>query len=70
MPSPAEHKLAAKIASQSTAMLLTIIRTLNLDTTAEATVVTIAVTNELHNRLGEAEFIDLMNELEAEMMAN
>jgi hypothetical protein len=65
----ARQLLEAKIAEQTTEMLLTAVRTLNTDTSIEAITAAAAIEHELSKRMTEAEFIALMDELEAEIMA-
>mgnify|MGYP000932948350 CR=1 FL=1 len=65
----AKANLEAKIASQSTEMLLTIARAMNLKTEAEEILVSLAVERELEKRLSEEDFISLMNEFEAQLDA-
>ena len=69
MKSPQRQLLEAKIAEQTTEMLLTAVRALNLGASLEEITAAGAVTNELEKRMSESDFIALMNELEAEIMA-
>ena len=68
MKSPQRQLLEAKIAEQTTEMLLTAVRALNLGTSLEEITAAGAVTNELEKRMSESDFIALMNELEAEIL--
>ena len=68
MKSPQRQLLEAKIAEQTTEMLLTAVRALNLGTSLEEITAAGAVTYELEKRMSESDFIALMNELEAEIL--
>jgi hypothetical protein len=63
------QRLQATIANQTTEMLLTIARTLNTQTTSEAILTSSMIANELEQRMPEADFLALMNELDAELSA-
>jgi hypothetical protein len=63
------QRLQATIAKQTTEMLVTIARTLNCQLSSEAILTSSMVANELETRLPEADFLALMNELEAELSA-
>lgn len=64
-----KQKLIATIEKQSTEILLSVLRSLNLQTASEAILTCEFVTNELEKRLSESDFIALMNELDEELMS-
>jgi hypothetical protein len=63
------QKLESAVKAQTTEMLLDCLRKMNLRTETESIVACGAITNELEARLDEKSFIDLMNELDAELTA-
>jgi hypothetical protein len=65
----AKQKLTSKVASQTTEALVSIARHLNLKTSREEIIVQIEVERELEKRLSSDEFVALMSEFEAELMA-
>ena len=67
--SAARNKLIAKLQATSTDMLVDIVRKLNRDTTAEGILVASEAANVLEARMPDADFLQLMNELEADLMA-
>lgn len=69
MSNSATQKMEETIAKHSTETLLDIARKLNLKTSAEEICVVTYVERELEKSLPEAEFLALMEELEAELDA-
>lgn len=67
--SAARNKLIAKLQATSTEMLIDVVRKLNRDTTAEGIVVASEASNVLEERMSDADFLELMNELESDLMA-
>ena len=67
--SAARNKLIAKLQAASTEMLIDVVRKLNRDTTAEGIVVASEAANVLEGRMSDADFLELMNELESDLMA-
>ena len=67
--SAARNKLIAKLQATSTEMLVDIVRKLNRDTTAEGILVASEAANVLEARMPDADFLQLMNELEADLVA-
>ena len=67
--SAARNKLIAKLQATSTEMLIEVVRKLNRDTTAEGIVVASEAANVLEGRMSDADFLELMNELESDLMA-
>ncbi len=67
--SAARNKLIAKLQATSTEMLIDVVRKLNRDTTAEGIVVASEAANVLEGRMSDADFLELMNELESDLMA-
>ena len=67
--SAARNKLIAKLQATSTEMLIDVVRKLNRDTTAEGILVASEAANVLEARMPDAEFLQLMNELEADLVA-
>ena len=67
--SAAQNKLIAKLQATSTEMLIDVVRKLNRDTTAEGIVVASEAANVLEGRMSDADFLELMNELESDLMA-
>ena len=65
----ARNKLIAKLQATSTEMLIDVVRKLNRDTTAEGIVVASEAATVLEGRMSDADFLDLMNELESDLMA-
>ncbi len=65
----AETAMKNKIATIETAQLVEIARALNLGTTNEEIITSTYVTRELEQRMSEADFGELMAELESELMA-
>ena len=65
----ARRRLQATIEKRTTEQLLTVARALNTQTSREAILAASFVDNELERRLPEAEFLALMDELEAELMS-
>jgi hypothetical protein len=65
----ARQKLESAIKAQSTEMLLACVRGMNRRTESEAITACCAITNELENRMDEESFLDLMDELEADLIA-
>ena len=65
----ARNKLTAKLQATSTDMLVDIVRKLNRDTTAEGILVASEAANVLEARMPDADFLQLMNELEADLVA-
>jgi len=67
--SAARNNLIAKLQATSTEMLIDVVRKLNRDTTAEGIVVASEAANVLEGRMSDADFLELMNELESDLMA-
>ena len=67
--SAARNKLIAKLQAASTEMLIDVVRKLNRDTTAEGILVASEAANVLEARMPDADFLQLMNELEADLVA-
>ena len=67
--SAARNKLIAKLQATSTEMLIDVVRKLNRDTTAEGILVASEAANVLEARMPDADFLQLMNELEADLVA-
>jgi hypothetical protein len=65
----AREKLETAISEKSTEMLLDIARKMNLKTSTEEMLVSCSVERELEKRLSEEDFLNLMEELEAELDA-
>lgn len=63
------EELEAKMTALSTEQLIEITRTLNLDTRPESVIVALIADNILESRLSEEEFLALMEQLEAELLA-
>ena len=67
--SAARNKLIAKLQATSTEMLIDVVCKLNRDTTAEGILVASEAANVLEARMPDADFLQLMNELEADLVA-
>ena len=63
------NKLIAHCETQTTDTLYAVVRALNLKTETHEITACVAATRVLETRLTEADFLTLMNELEAELMA-
>ena len=63
------ERLIAHCETQTTEMLYAVVRELNLKTDTAEIMACVAATRVLETRLTEADFLTLMNELEAELMA-
>ena len=67
--SAARNKLIAKLQAASTEMLIDVVRKLNRDTTAEGILVASEAAYVLEARMPDADFLQLINELEADLVA-
>ena len=65
----ANEKLVAKLQTQTTTQLASIVKALNMNTTTEAMIVSNRAMRILDERMTEDEIVSLCNELEAELDA-